>query len=143
MSSITSANSVLLIGVTSLFAIPQQLQGFATDDMFSMDMIESAEVQMGADGRMAAGWIPQIKNMNVTLQANSKSNDFFEAWYSAQEAAREVYSAFGTAVQPSIGKAYILSNGILTNYTPLSEAKKLLQPRKFQIKWESALGAPI
>jgi hypothetical protein len=143
MSSITSANSVLLLGVNGLFAVPQQLQGFATDDMYSMDMVESAEVQMGADGKMASGWVPQIKNMNVTLLANSKSNDFFEAWYSAQEAAREVYTAFGTVVQPGVGKAYILSNGVLTNYTPLAEGKKVLQPRKFQIKWESALGAPI
>lgn len=142
MSSLTSANSVLMIGVTGLYTVPQQLQGFGADDMYSMDSVENKEVVLGADGNMSAGWIPQIKTMSVTLQADSASNDFFEAWYAAEEAAQDAYFAFGTVVQPAVSKAYTLTRGVLSNYTPLAEAKKILQPRKFQIKWNVVIGVP-
>jgi len=140
---ISSANSVLMLGVTGLFTAPQQLQGFAQDDMYSMEAVETKEVMMGADGNLSAGYIPQIKTMNVTLQADSSSNTFFEAWYAAEEQAQAVFAAFGTVVQPSVSKAYTLTKGVLSNYTPLAEAKKVLQPRKFQIKWQVTIGAPI
>lgn len=143
MSSITSANSVLLLGVVGLFAVPQQLQGFGADDAFSIDPVDISETVMGVDGKMSSGWIPQIKVMNVTLQADSASNTFFEAWYAAQEAARETYAAFGTIVQPSVGKAYALTNGVLSNFSPMADSKKVLQARKFQIKWQSVVGAPV
>jgi hypothetical protein len=35
-----------------------------------------------------------------------------------------------------------LTNGVLTNFAPISDAKKVLQPRKFQIQWNVVLGAP-
>ena len=143
MADITSANSVLMIGVNSLYPVPQQLQGFGQDDAYSMESVENKEVQMGVDGNMSAGWIPQIKTMSVTLQADSPSNIFFEAWYAAEEAAQSAYFSFGTLVQPAVSRTYILTNGVLSNYTPLAEAKKVLQPRKFQIKWNVVLGVPI
>jgi hypothetical protein len=143
VASITSANSILMLGVAGLYTIPQQLQGFDTDDMYSMEAVETKEVKMGADGKMSAGYIPQIKVMSVTLQGDSPSNTFFEAWYAAEEAAQDTFFAFGTVVQPSISKSYPLIKGVLSNYTPLSDAKKVLQPRKFQIKWEVAIGVPI
>lgn len=142
MSSITSANSVLMIGVTGLYTVPQQLQGFGADDMYSMEAVENKEVVLGADGVMSAGWIPQIKTMSVTLQADSASNDFFEAWYAAEEAAQDAYFAFGVVTQPAVSKSYTLTRGVLSNYTPLAEAKKVLQPRKFQIKWNVVIGVP-
>jgi hypothetical protein len=80
--------------------------------------------------------------MNVTLQADSPSNTFFESWYAAEEAAKDALFAFGVVNQPSISRVYTLANGVLTNYTPFAEAKKTLQPRKFQIKWQITLGAP-
>lgn len=141
-NSITSANSTLFLGVTSLFPIPQQLQGFGADDAYAMEVVENSEVMLGVDGIMSSGWIPQIKIMNITLQADSASNTFFEAWYAAQEAAREIFPAFGNVTQPGVKKTYTLINGVLSNYTPLAEAKKVLQPRKFQIKWQVSIGAP-
>ncbi|WP_347558575.1 hypothetical protein [Robbsia sp. KACC 23696] len=141
--TLTSANSVLLIGVTGLYTVPQQLQGFSEDDMYSMEAVDTAELKMGADGVLSAGWIPQIKTMGVTLQADSDSNTFFEAWYAAQEAAQEILYGFGSVTQTSVGKSYPLLRGVLSSYTPFAEAKKTLQPRKFQIKWQTALGVPI
>ena len=142
MSSITSANSVLLIGVAGLYTVPQQLQGFGADDAYAVDPVDVTESLIGVDDIMSSGWVPQMKVMHVTLQADSASNTFFETWYAAQEAAREVYQAFGTIYQPAVSKAYACTNGVLMNYTPLAEAGKTLRPRKFQIRWQTILGAP-
>jgi len=131
-----------MLGVAGLYTVPQQLMGFSADDMYSIEAVETKEVQIGVDGVLSAGWIPQIKTMAVTLQADSASNTFFEAWYAAEEAAQDTFFAFGTIVQPAVSKAYTLTNGVLTNYQPLAEAKKTLQPRKFQLKFQMVIGVP-
>ncbi len=140
--SLTSANSTLFLGVVGLYTVPQQLQGFGTDDAYSMDAVDNSEVLMGVDAIQSAGWVPQSKTMHITLQADSPSNTFFEAWYAAQEAAQEIFKAFGTLTQPGVKRTYALVNGVLSSYTPLAEAKKILQPRKFQIRWQTTIGAP-
>ena len=141
--TITSANSVLMLGVTGLYDTPQQLQGFAQDDAYSMDTVDTAETMIGVDGFLSAGKVFAVKVMNVTLQADSPSNSFFEDWFQAQESAREVYPAFGIVDQASVGRSYTLNNGYLKNYSPMADAKKVMQPRKFQIHWESAVPAPL
>lgn len=142
-NNITSANSVLMIGVNSLFVVPQQLQGFAQDDAYDVDPVDNAEVLVGVDGIVSSGYVPQIKMMNVMIQADSPSIDFFEAWYAAEEAAKEKLQAFGVLNQPSISRTYALVKGTLRNYSPVAGAKKVLQPRKFQIAWQSMIGAPL
>ena len=140
--SITSANSVLALGVNNLFPTAQQMIGFATDDAYEIDAVDVTEALLGVDGIMSTGWVPQIKTMHVTLQPDSPSMQFFEQWYAAQEAAEEIYTAFGTVYQPGVSLSYNLVNGVLANYTPLAGAKKILAPRHFQIKWQSVLGGP-
>jgi hypothetical protein len=141
--NITSANSILMLGISSLFSIPQQLQGFADGDSYALDNVDVTESVMGVDGKKSAGWIPQIKTMNVTLQADSPSNTFFESWYAAQEAGRTIYTAFGTISQDSVGRIYALTNGTLKNYDPAADGGKTLKPRKFSIEFESVIGAAI
>lgn len=141
--NITSANSVLALAVAGLFPVPQQLQGFSADDMYSVDAVDVTESMIGVDGKKSAGYIPQIKTMNVTLQADSDSNTFFEAIYAAQEAAKTIYILSGIATQSAVGKVYTFTNGTIKNYAPLADAKKVLQPRKFTIEWESIIGAAI
>lgn len=142
MADITSANSTLVLGVTGLFTVPQQLQGFAADDMYSMAAVDNKEVQMGADGILSAGWIPQIKVLSITLQADSASNTFFESVYAAEEAAKAPFFFFGAINQPAVSKLYTLTNGVMKSYSPMADAKKVLQPRKFEIHFQVTIGAP-
>lgn len=142
MADITSANSTLMLGVTGLFTVPQQIAGYSSDDMYSMEAVDNKEIQLGADGNLSAGWIPQLKKMSVTLQADSPSNTLFEAIYAAEEAAQTPFFLFGVVNQPSVNRIYTLTKGVLSNYTPLADAKKVLQPRKFTITWQVTLGAP-
>jgi len=131
-----------MLGVTNLFAVPQQLQGFAQDDMYSMAAVDNKEIMIGVDGILSAGWIPQVKVLEVTLQADSSSNTFFESVYAAEEAAKSVFFFFGVISQPAVNKSYTLINGVMKNYTPLAAGKKTLQPRKFEIHFQTTIGVP-
>lgn len=143
MPSITSANAVVMIAVTDLFPIPVQLQGFAADDVFDTDTIDPAEVIMGVDGIMSAGFVFVPVKQNFALQADSKSNLIFEAWYLAQQTAREVFFGTGIVHIGSIKRSYVMTNGVLSGYKPIPDAKRVMQPRRFTITWESIVGAPL
>lgn len=140
MADITSANSVLSIGAVGLFTIPQQLLGFGTDDAYSMADVDTSEVYIGVDGIMSYGWVPQIKAMKIHMQADSPSIGFWETIYNTQEAAQAPVALFGTLRQPSILRAYTLAIGVMSGYKPIADAKKVLQPRDFSIKWQVTAG---
>lgn len=142
-SSITSANAVLMLSINSLYPVPQQLQGFAADDIFDMGDMSIAETSMGVDGKLSAGFVFVPVPQSITLQADSDSNLIFDAWFAAQKAAREVYRANGIVRLSALGMSYTLTNGVLTGYKPIADAKKMLQPRKYSIVWESVIGAPL
>jgi hypothetical protein len=136
MTTLTSANSVFLLTVAGIFTTPQRLQGFSTDSAFGTDAIDLAEVMMGVDGRMSAGYTPQPFKTTVTLQADSPSNIIMDTWAQATRTAREVFPGNGTIVLPSLNKKFAMTRGFLTSYPPMAEAKKVLQPRAYVITWE-------
>lgn len=143
MPSITSANAVITMSIAGLFAAPQQLQGFAADDIFSTDAIDASEVSMGMDGILSAGYVPAAISQNFMLQANSVSVDMFDQWYLAQRQIRDVFFAQGTIVLSSISAKYALVNGVLRNYPPIADAARTLRPRRFTIVWESVTTQPL
>src|SRR5262252_5435560 len=112
--TITSANSVFSLVILSLFPVPQILQGYAADTAFAADAITPTEVVMGVDGNMSAGWVPVEKRMTVSIMPDSASATLFDSWYSAQEAARELYFAQGNIVIPSINKSFTMIKGVLS-----------------------------
>jgi hypothetical protein len=143
MSSITSTNAVYLLTILRLFPVPQQVQGFSADDIFDTGDVAPAEVMMGLDGKLSGGFVPVPIVQGITLMADSPSNTLFEAWYTAQQAARELYFANAVIQLPAVGTSYVLTNGVLTGYKPSADAKKVLQPRKFSITWESCVPTPL
>jgi nitroreductase len=136
-TTITSANSVFTIVVPGLFPAPVQLRGYATDRAFTTEAIDLAEVQMGVDGRMTAGFVPNPVKQTITLQADSPSKDIFTALIQAMKTAREVYFVSGSIALPSTGEAFTLTRGILTNAKQIPDAQKVLQPVDYVITWES------
>lgn len=95
-TTITSANSVFTIVIAGLFPAPVQLRGYATDKAFTTEAVDLAEVQIGVDGRMTAGYTPMPVKQTVTLQADSPSKDIFAALIQATKTAREVFYISGT-----------------------------------------------
>lgn len=136
-TTITSANSVFTIVVPGLFPAPVQLRGYATDRAFTTEAVDLAEIQMGVDGRMTAGFVPNPVKQTITLQADSPSKDIFTALIQAMKTAREVYFVSGSIALPSTGEAFTLTRGILTNAKQIPDAQKVLQPVDYVITWES------
>jgi len=143
MSTITSANSSFALIVPGVYSAPQSIQGYATDDAFTAEAVEKVEAMMGIDGKLSAGYIFNPYKMTVTLQADSASLALFTNWQLAQDAVREVIAASATIIIPSIGFKYAMSNGYLTRFQAMPEAKKTLGPPKFEITWEKIIGAKV
>ena len=143
MATLTAANSVIMLIIPGLYPVPQQIQGYAADDVMTMEAYAPVETLMGVDGHLSGGWVPVPKPMTISLQADSASVTIFESWNAAQQAIREVYTADALITLPSISRLYTCTRGFLTNYPPSPDVRRILQPRRFQITWESILSAPI
>jgi len=141
--SITSANIVFMLSVTGLYTAPQRIQGFATDDVGDFDDLAVSENLMGVDGKLSAGFVFNAVVQKIALQADSASNQLFDTWYQAEKVLRDKYFANGILTMPSINMSYVMTNGNLSMYKPIADMKKVLQPRIYQITWESIVGAPI
>lgn len=142
-NTITSASAVFMLAVTGVFSTPQQLQGFGPDEVSDAEVLKSAEVQMGVDGVMSAGFVYVPVVQSVTLAASSASNALFDAWWAAMQTAAEAIFANGTITFKSVGTKWIGINGILTGYPIMPNAGKLLKPRKFEISWNQLIPAPL
>lgn len=142
MSSITGANAVYTLAVAGVFSTPQTLQGYAPDEAFLTQLIKRAETAMGVDGRLSGGYIFVSIPQTITLQADSPANDIFDQWDSAQQQQRETLTATGVIVLPSISQKWSMAKGFLSGYTPVPAVKKLLQPRSYEITWESLNISP-
>lgn len=143
MQTITAANSVFALAITGLYPAPQVLQGYAADDGFTTEAVENAEVVMGLDGHMSAGFIFNPVKQTIVLMPDSPSLDIFNNWALAQLAAREVMVANASISLPAIGKKYVLTRGFLTSTTPVPDVKKVLQPVRYQITWNTVAGAAL
>ena len=136
-TTITSANSVFTLTAGGLFPAPVQLRGYAADKAFAAEAVEVAEVQIGVDGRMTAGYVPNPVKQTVSLQADSPSKTVFAAILQAMKASREVIYLSGSIRLPSTGEVFTLTRGILTAAKQIPDAQKVLQPMDFSITWES------
>ena len=142
MGSITSSNAVLTLAILPLFPIPQQLQGFGTDDIYDIPRIRSVEVMMGVDGVLSGGFIYAAVPQEITLQADSLSNRIFDTWDLQQKAAGETYVAMGSIRLPGVSTKFAMINGFLTGYSPSPAAKRVLQARRYEITWQKVIPAP-
>lgn len=136
-TTITSANSILTMVVPGLFPVPVSIQGYSTDDAFMLDALDLAETVMGVDGKMSAGYVPKEVKLTITLQADSDSKEFFAILTQAVKTAREIFYMSATLSLPSTGESFTFTRGILTSVDQAPAAKKMLQPQKFVITWES------
>jgi len=141
--TITSANSQLLIGVTNIYPVAQLMQGYMADAAFGVEAIDFAELVMGVDGILSGGWIPQMNPQTISIMPNSPSSGFFETWLQAQNAAQDLFLAFGTLQMPSIGTKYTLQNGFLVKGMPHPEGRTVLQGRGWGITWNTITPAAM
>lgn len=141
--TITAANSIILLSIDGLYDVPQQLQGFSADDVFDTETIAPNETMMGVDGRLSGGFVHNPIRQNFSLQADSASNLMFENWIAAMNRVKETYIANGQVQLPAVGRKYVMVRGFLTSIPPTAAARKVLQPRRYQITWERITAAPF
>ena len=140
MSTITSANSSFTLKINNLYPTPQKVEGYAADAAFAFDETQIAEVIIGVDGKLSAGFTFALQKQTVSIQADSPSLSMFSNWYTAMFAARDIYWAEGVIILPSIGRKYTLKKGTLTGGKPMPDAKKTLSAQEFKITWEEIIG---
>lgn len=143
MGTITSANAVLTISIPLLFPVPQQLQGFAADDIFDIASIKSVEVLMGVDGLLSGGFVYVEIPQTISLQADSASNLIFDTWWTQMQSAKDTYVANSIVTLPGISTKFSLTTGFLTGYKPAPAARKVLQPRQYEITWARIAPSPV
>jgi hypothetical protein len=141
MGNITSADATLTLTIPPLFPVPQQLQGFATDDVYDIPAIKSVETMMGVDGVLSGGFVFTAIVQQIHLQADSASNLVFDTWWTQMVAAKLAYSCGGLIKLPGILTKFTQTNGFLTGYKPPG-AKRVLQPRSYEITWQMIAPAP-
>lgn len=132
-----------MLAIPGVFNAPQQLQGFAADDVFSNDPVPAAETIMGVDGHLSAGFVFAPIPWHVALQADSLSNDVFDSWNRANILARNPYRANGTVWLVSLNKKWVMNSGVLVNFPTMPDAARTLRPRRFTIQWESVPPAAV
>lgn len=142
-ATLTVANSVIMFVIPDLFPVPQQLTGYSADNVLTTEPVDSIELSMGIDGRLSAGWVPTPKKQTFEFQADSPSVLMFDVWQQNQEAIKDAFVADAVITFRGIGRVYTCTKGFLTQYSPVPDARRIFQPRRFQITWESIIGAPI
>ena len=141
--SLTAANAIIALSQPVLFPTPQQLQGFAADDVTDMDPAKVLEHLMGVDGVLSFGFVWVERVQNIMLQANSASTAFFDTINTHQEAVQDVYPLNGTVILPAIGLMFNLINGGLETYNPMPKVQKIIRPRTFRLVWGKVVPTPI
>lgn len=141
--TLTAATAQFSLSVLGLFNAPVLLSGYAADDAFLGEALENAEVLMGVDAKMSVGWVPNPVKVAAVFQADSPSIDLFNTWGVAQQGAKEVFLANATIYIPATGYKYALTKGALVNWRPLPELKRIIQPQRYEMTFESIVGAHL
>lgn len=141
--SISAANATIFLSITNLFPTAIQIQGFAKDDTYDVSDITPNETMMGVDGFLSGGRVNVPVPWTVHLMADSPSMRFFDQWNAAEAAINDSYIANGVVLLNTINTQWIMTRGFLTRFKPMPDAKQLLQPRAFEITWQSVLPVPV
>lgn len=128
---ITSANASLVLTAEEILPSGVALQCFSTDQSFSQSETTVVEDRMGVDGSLAAGWIPAIKTVQVSLEAGSPSTVYLDMLARAMENNKRIYACTLVATVPSIRKIYTWTKGVLKTGTLVNSGKKVLDPTQW------------
>jgi hypothetical protein len=142
MATLTAANAVITLTIPGVFSTPQQLQGFAVDDVADADTLVVAETLMGVDGHLSGGYVYNKVKYMFTLQADSPSNFVFDQWKLAQDAQTDTFPCNGGLLLKSLGTKWSWIRGFLVEWKPAPDVKKILQPRKYGVEFQTVQPQP-
>jgi len=137
--NITSANSSVSILSTNGIT---DFEGYTAEDIFSVDSVNFTETRIGVDGKMSAGWIPQIKTVTFNFEASSNTIQSLLNLYTIAEATRTPVFVTMTVIIPAVNKKFICE-GVMTEAKPMYDAGKTLKEMPFKFAFESIIPMQI
>lgn len=135
--NITSANASGNIIVDEIFPNGFILNAFATDAALAMDEETLAETRMGVDGKMAAGYIPSIKSLTLSLEPFSNAAQGLDVVAATSRQAMDVYNVTLTFSIPALKQVWTFGNGCLKTLKTVPDIKKVLDMRTFKFDFET------
>lgn len=102
-----------------------------------------AETRMGVDGKMAAGFVPSIKNVTISFEPFSSSVAYLEQLALATEANRKTYEVTLIVTVPSIERTYTFTGGVLKTAKTFPDNKKVLDPVSYTFDFEKMIPVKI
>ena len=141
-NTITSANSVFIISAGTLYT-NQQLQGFMADRAFETSDADIAELVMGVDGVLSAGWIPYMVAQTIYIMPDSPSQQIFEDAVEYERTTQTKLVWQGQINLPSISRSYTCTNGYLTRMKAVPDAMRVLAGRGYTITWNTISAGPL
>lgn len=128
LGNITSANATVVLRADTIIPAGAVLEQFSTDQSFSQGDVTITEDRLGVDGNLAAGWVPSLKTVTLSLEPSSPSYTVLSSLLRAMEANRTIYECTLIATVPSIKKIFTWGKGVLKTTTAVANAKKVLDP---------------
>lgn len=139
---ITVADVIISLTAPPIFLAPQKIEGFAEDRVFNVPSQTIAIMKRGVDGAVAAGFIFIKQPWSFTLLPSSPSCGVFDTVVQGQKALRTTVFWNGFVTAPSLGQSWIMTNGILVNYSPASDAGQVFENRVFGLEWQDVIPVP-
>ena len=137
--NITASNS----SITCACAIGNiNFEGYSADSELSAEMVKIVETRMGVDGQLSAGYVPAIKRFTVDFEASSSSIWPLMILARLIESAKTPQPVVITITIPAVEKKFICS-GYLTDYPPVLNIKKTLDPLSFGFDFQDIISMSI
>jgi hypothetical protein len=137
LGNITSANSTLILTVNTLFPAGLALQMFSVDQGINMEEVVVADTRMSLDGHMVAGYIPNVKTVQIGLEPASPSYEALCQLYRLTEQRRGFYECSMVLTLPDLngGAIFSWSKGVLIGGTILPPVQQLLNPTTWTFRF--------
>lgn len=126
LGNITSANAQMYLVVDQLYPAGVPITNFSADSMMTSDDMEIAQVRMGVDGGMAAGYVANPYAVTITLEASSPSLETMQSILQAMKVNKRTYECKLVLTIPASGQVHVWSHGVLTNGNPVPAPKRFL-----------------
>jgi hypothetical protein len=134
---ITSADAKIILTAAELFPAGFELMKFSAEQSVIGDEETFAEVRMGVDGKLAAGYTPTPKPVTLMLEADSPSIIGMNQIVNFQQLAMRTLRLHMLIIVPAALRGYAYTNGVLVSGIVVPALKKVQDPVTYKFQFES------
>ncbi|XKM12661.1 hypothetical protein RCS94_06440 [Orbaceae bacterium ac157xtp] len=124
---ITAASVIMTLVADELYPTGRVIEGFAEDNLRSLEDLTLNESIMGVDGKLSHGYVEHPVVLTVSLMPDQDGYAVFENIAQAQKTLRAPIILSMTIVDVGLNRKYTLTHGALNNWKPMPDATRLLQ----------------